>query len=208
MLENRFDPERTVHLYPHPIGENVFDALLRMRRGLSLVMGHVDFGIHEQFAIERPRYFTFVRNPVERVISEFHYFKKRNAELPREKWRKKNEIVDACSTVEEFVLSPARIRNPIASRVCGKMFGKSVAFENARSNVENWFSFIGVTERMSDSLRAMSGALGVEFKDAPHVNRTSRSDCSELDRERIEESMRESDKIDFEFYQWCVAALG
>lgn len=207
LLDENFEEDRVLHLYPDPIGENVFDATLKLRRGLVLLMGHVDFGIHEQFAISNPMYFTFVRGPVERLISEFNYFKNRNKALPESKWRRKNRIIDECNSLADFARSPFRIRNPLASRVCGKMFGKPVAFEIAKETIEKWFSFVGVTELMDESLQLMSVALNVNFGKAPRVNQTVRPELPISERERIEEMMRESDAIDFELYSWCVARL-
>ena len=47
-------------------------AELRVRPGVRLVIGHAAFGLHEAMPAET-RYLTVLRDPVERLVSHFHY---------------------------------------------------------------------------------------------------------------------------------------
>lgn len=49
---------------------------------ISCVSGHVPYGIHHSFSGRNVYYLSFVRNPVDRAVSEYFYFKKRPELLP------------------------------------------------------------------------------------------------------------------------------
>jgi len=207
MLDDHFGPDLVLHLYPGALGENVFDAMLKLRKGIKLVVGHVDFGVERIFAIDAPTYFTFVREPVSRLWSEYAYFKRRNAEVPKSNWRQKNFIVDECSSALDFCVSESRVRNPMVSRVCGKLFGGDVSLDGAKSNVEQHFSFVGVTEEMSKSLKLMEGALGGVFAEAPRLNAAPPMPMRRGEQGEVERAMRDLDAFDFAFYDWCRSRL-
>src|SRR5881628_2608535 len=73
---------------PSPIADTI--SLEGAKRRLAdsrsepfgVVFGHMPFGIHE--ALTRPvRYFTMVRNPVERVVSQYYFVTTRQHALHR-----------------------------------------------------------------------------------------------------------------------------
>jgi Sulfotransferase family len=53
---------------------------LEQRAKFRIVMGHFQYGIHE-FLPQEYTYVTIVRNPVERVISHYHYLRQTQPEL-------------------------------------------------------------------------------------------------------------------------------
>lgn len=84
VLERQFPPGRSLQAYPTPeshaatrAGRLVLPPALaeltpEERSRFGLVSGHFSYGIHEAFA--RPcRYLTFVRRPVDRVVSLYHH---------------------------------------------------------------------------------------------------------------------------------------
>lgn len=84
VLERQFPPERTLAAYPTPeshaatrAGRLVLPPALagltpEERSRYALVSGHFSYGIHEAFA-GPCRYLTFVRRPVERVVSLYYH---------------------------------------------------------------------------------------------------------------------------------------
>ena len=74
IIEN-YKYSQVAYLYPHPPGlliSNLGLLPLEQRANFRLVMGHFQYGIHE-FLPQDYTYVTIVRNPVERVISHYHY---------------------------------------------------------------------------------------------------------------------------------------
>lgn len=74
LIEN-YKHSQLAYLYPHPPGFLVSDLgllPLEQRAKFRLVIGHFQYGIHEFFPQEYA-YVTIVRDPVDRVISQYHY---------------------------------------------------------------------------------------------------------------------------------------
>jgi len=82
MIEN-YKHSQVAYLYPHPPGllvSNLGLLPLEQRGKFRIVMGHFQYGIHE-FLPQQYTYVTIVRNPVERVISHYHYLRQTQPEL-------------------------------------------------------------------------------------------------------------------------------
>jgi hypothetical protein len=82
MIEN-YKHSQVAYLYPHPPGllvSNLGLLPLEQRARFRIVMGHFQYGIHE-FLPQEYTYVTIVRDPVERVISHYHYLRQSQPEL-------------------------------------------------------------------------------------------------------------------------------
>jgi Sulfotransferase family/Domain of unknown function (DUF4118) len=82
MIEN-YKHSQVAYLYPHPPGllvSNLGLLPLEQRARFRVVMGHFQYGIHE-FLPQEYTYVTIVRDPVERVISHFHFLRQSQPEL-------------------------------------------------------------------------------------------------------------------------------
>jgi hypothetical protein len=76
MMEN-YKHSQVAYLYPHPPGflvSNLGLLPLEQRARFRMIMGHFQYGIHE-FLPQEYAYVTIVRDPVERVISHYHYLR-------------------------------------------------------------------------------------------------------------------------------------
>lgn len=112
---------------------------------LQTVMGHFRFGIH-RFSSRQPRYFTFMREPVEQVISHYLY----SLEKP-EKFEYLpdgiNNVVDFAHCAYGYNLQTRFISgmDDIAGR-------EDEALHQARQNLIQHFEFVGITEEFDKSL--------------------------------------------------------
>src|SRR4051812_30440612 len=70
LLHRWYPREEIYEVGTRPRAEHL--AELRARPGVRLVLGHAAFGLHEAMS-EPARYITVLREPVARVISQFHY---------------------------------------------------------------------------------------------------------------------------------------
>jgi hypothetical protein len=76
IIERQYRPKMRHYIYHHDAGVEAFKALPTARRAaLRMVRGHIPFGIH-QYLPGPARYFTILRQPIERIIS-YYYFVQR-----------------------------------------------------------------------------------------------------------------------------------
>ncbi|HEX5725701.1 MAG TPA: polyhydroxyalkanoic acid system family protein [Longimicrobiaceae bacterium] len=118
------------------------------RADLRAVVGHFWFGVHEH--VGRPwTYVTLLRDPVERVVSLYHYLK-----------------LDERMSLEEFAASPPfkEADNDQVRRIAGadpEIGGCTEAMlETAKENLRRHFSVVGVTERFDETLVLLDRRLG------------------------------------------------
>jgi hypothetical protein len=127
------------------------------RRNIRLIKGHTFFGFHE-YCPRTSAYFTFLRNPVQRIDS-FHRM------LQRE-WP---DSEAGSMSLEQFVHSdhPVYVRNGQVRRVVGITdSGAAVTaqdLEQAKRNLERHFILAGITSHFDESLMLLRRRLNWTF---------------------------------------------
>ncbi len=120
---------------------------------LEVVMGHFPFGYH-RFS-ERPfRYYTYLRNPVEHVISHYRY----TFDHPE-----KFEFLPAnLKGIIDFANCPYgyNLQTAYASGITDIRGHEDEALARAKQNLANHFKVIGITEEFDLSLLMLAKALG------------------------------------------------
>jgi hypothetical protein len=118
------------------------------RTDLRAVVGHFWFGVHEH--LRRPStYVTLLRDPVERVVSLYHYLK-----------------LDERMSLDEFAAAPPfrEADNDQVRRIAGadpEIGGCTRAMlDAAKENLRRHFSVVGVTERFDETLVLLNRRLG------------------------------------------------
>lgn len=118
------------------------------RGDLRAVVGHFWFGLHEH--VGRPwTYVTLLRDPVERVVSLYHYLQ-----------------LEGRMSLEEFAASPPfrEADNDQVRRIAGAdpdVGGCTAAMlEAAKENLLRHFAVVGVTERFDETLILLNRRLG------------------------------------------------
>ncbi len=118
------------------------------RDKINLLKGHLEFGLHEYMS-GKTDYITFMRDPIERVISYYYYVKRK----PHHKLYQRNLFKDGMS-LYEFVtqIKQADINNGQIRFLSGIQDTEEHMLEKALENIENHFSFVGTTEKFDESL--------------------------------------------------------
>lgn len=118
------------------------------RGDLRAVVGHFWFGLHEH--VGRPwTYVTLLRDPVERMVSLYHYLK-----------------LEERMSLEEFAASPPfrEADNDQVRRIAGadpEIGGCTrEMLEAAKENLRRHFAVVGVTERFDETLLLLNRRLG------------------------------------------------
>ncbi|HVG46446.1 MAG TPA: polyhydroxyalkanoic acid system family protein [Longimicrobium sp.] len=118
------------------------------RPELRAVLGHFWFGIHRH--VGRPcAYVTLLRDPVERVVSLYHYLK-----------------LEERMSLDEFAAAPPfrEADNDQVRRIAGEdppIGGCTAAMlDAAKENLRRHFAVVGVTERFDETLVLLNRRLG------------------------------------------------
>lgn len=84
ILDRQFTPARIYKIGPDFQGSiDRLKALPEEQKArITCISGHVPYGIHHSFGARPVHYLSFVRDPVDRAVSEYFYFRKRRELLP------------------------------------------------------------------------------------------------------------------------------
>jgi hypothetical protein len=132
------------------------------RTKLSLLRGHMQFGLHE-YLPQKCMYLTFLRSPVERIVSYWKYARREAAAHPESEWwwfqaARTMTLEELFETGRDVELDNGQVR-----RVSGMKapFGQCTTemLVKARQNIEGYFSFVGLTNHFDESLLLLGRIL-------------------------------------------------
>lgn len=147
------------------------------------LFSHNAFGVHEIFAEDNRRcyYFTILRDPMSRFISDFR-FEKTSFEIPL------NHPID------KFMEEKADYYV--------KNFGNSL--EAAKDRLENVYDFCGILEDFGGTVSLLSRLYGIAASDFTRLNTTTERFRDELltaaEREYVEDNFEKLNGADIELY--------
>jgi Sulfotransferase family len=140
----------------------------RLKR-FRIFKGHMPFGLHK--ILPQPAtYFAVFRDPISRVISAFYFM--RNYTLHPQYWKFRRLNWQ----LEDFVRNSPR-DNVQTKMVAGAPYEEPCTpeiFEQAKHNLRNHFSVVGLSERFEDSLALMKIRYGWKL-DSYHSFNITRS---------------------------------
>lgn len=175
-------------------------AAVRSPRKLRLVRGHFDLSIARHLP-DDTRFFTLLRDPVERAISHYYHYRRRAIERlhPLAMRSTLKEWVSGCGIVEMDNGQTRRLAGEM-NLPCGRV--TPAMLERAISRLAR-FAAVGLTERFDESLLLLQRAFGWRARPAPAQNvgenRPPRIDVSEEALQVIERSNR----FDRELYRFA-----
>jgi hypothetical protein len=156
---------RAKHPFRTPQSPKILQSI--KRTDLRAVVGHFAFGLHK--FIDRPTtYATMLRHPVDRIVSLYYHLKEWPRYAENQPWleRAGHKPLNPEASFEDFVHDYAlpELDNDQTRRVAGEdpEFGHCTRrlLELARSNLEEHFSLVGVTERFDETLLVATHILG------------------------------------------------
>jgi hypothetical protein len=140
-------------------------------RGVRFMTGHFDARQTDRIQAARPdsRFITMLRNPVERVLSEYRY-------MLTEKHPAHLEFRASFPDIDRYIDHP-RSQNVMFKRLAPLMpITNHEAFEFIRKR----FTFIGLTEEYELSLRIISKLTGVPLDPLNHLNATIKTAVNDV----------------------------
>lgn len=122
---------------------------------VKVIYGHMDYRVRESLP-PNSRYVTLMRNPVERVISHYHYVR-RTANDPLWELAMRSSLDDWVARCNLLEMDNGQTRRLLGSTESVR-FGECTAemLERARHNVQQNFALVGITERFDETYGLMS----------------------------------------------------
>jgi hypothetical protein len=218
MLPN-FERAATLPVYARPVGlvidsgsphgwdRAVVDRYVREhdRPGMRLVYGHMAYwGIHETLGSARdPFYLTFLRDPVERVISLYQYHRRFGGNWHQEIARNGWSIEEWLEGSEMLWRSNGQIRQ-LLWHACPEVLRHETVTEDHLEQAKailRRFGFVGTTEAFDRDAPYLYGLLGARrFHEQEVVNASpDKVDAGTAARARIAELNR----LDLELYAFA-----
>ncbi|SHJ50413.1 sulfotransferase family protein [Paramaledivibacter caminithermalis] len=164
---------------------------------IEVLRGHFHFGVHKYLPQKKCRYMTFLRNPIEQVISFFYYTRTRKHH--RHYKVLNNMTFDEYIKNENFNWTTSNVQTRFIS---GNKHKKG-DFETAKKNLENYFSIVGITERFDESLSLMKKKLGWNIDYYKNKNITkNRPNINEISNETID-IIKGKNESDIKLYKFA-----
>jgi hypothetical protein len=165
-------------------------AATRFRPGTRVTIGHTPYGLFRRFLPSGTRYITFLREPVDRVMS--HYYRHLQAKA---------------GTLEEALeLGLPDLSNLSTRFLCADATLDALpdgALDEAKANLES-FAFVGFQERFDESVVLLQEALGIgriPYGVNAHVNANRPSVEEATDEQRA--LIAAHNQLDVELYAWA-----
>lgn len=173
------------------------------RERVQCIFGHIPFGIHH--FLPRPAdYITFMRDPVERVISAYYY-------SLRASGHSSHQVLNQdCMDLETYVATEKlwNLQTRMISGADGHFSDLSSLgmLELAKKNLADSYCFVGVTERYDHSLCCLKNQLG--WKRIHYIKRNV-SKRSPMDHKmsRLLEEIQERNQLDMSLYEFAQERL-
>jgi len=197
ILNKRYKPHEIKNLfgsrYSEPEIKSFIEAPVETKKNIRLLKGHMPYGMHN-YLPDESKYISVLRNPVERVISQYYYIKK-NTYNPLH-----NQVEKDGMSISEFVSSGISVgmNNGHCRFLNGDLdeykFNQcdDILLDQVKENIRKNFIWLGLTERFDESVLVLSKLLG--WKSPPYYirenvskNRKSRDSISKEEISIIEE---------------------
>lgn len=175
---------------------------------IRLLKGHLTFGIH-RYLPQTCEYITLLRDPVERVISQFYYIKN-NPNNPLHE-----DVHQSGMSIREFVESGlvTGMNNGQARFLTGYVerlpYGDETnLYQDAIENIKNHFSWVGTTEQFDKSILILQNIMG--WKSPPYYFKQnvsqSRKKADNFEEHEIE-AIKKANSVDIDIYKWAEEQL-
>lgn len=171
------------------------------QRQIKALVGHFPFGIHEWLS-QPYAYMTMLREPVDRVISNYYYVLRTPNHRVYEQAKDMSLKEYMESGINTFI-DNGQVR--FLSNSCGVPFGEchEGMLEEAKRTLAEDIEVVGLSERFDDSLTLLSQKFGWSVARPEKANVTSdRPSIKEISDNALE-AIRKYNLLDIELYRFA-----
>jgi hypothetical protein len=131
------------------------------KAAVRLLKGHIDFGVHALLP-QPATYFTILRDPVERIVSYYHFVRRTPEHYCHELVTSKGLSLAAFLDSKADVMANNGQTRMIAGQLYGYPFGECPdhLLETAKQNLRRHFAVVGLTERFDETLLCLKRSFG------------------------------------------------
>jgi Galactose-3-O-sulfotransferase len=205
--EFRRDFDRVILRAPDETIEQFQSRLAQTIPPPLVVIGHFPFGIHEHLARESI-YFTILRHPVARVLSEYRWIIRDRLHPLHERFEGREQ--DGLAEYGSSNDTSRYVENVQVRYAAGVPWSADVArrdLDTAKKSIERQFAVAGTTERFDETFLLMRRLLGwrtpvwvTRNESAAETRRISAST-------EVVDAIRERNELDLELYQFVARGL-
>jgi hypothetical protein len=204
VIEKIYPENQRVFVYSHEFLHHKHQkmALREKVDQAEIVYGHLSYGIHRQLGIDA-HYVTFVRDPVDRVVSFFRH-------QAREPEMEYHLAISQGMTLVDLLRSGEchQVSNHMTSILAGRHQFRpkkaTATLARACENLDNHFRAVGVAECMDESVAQIANMLGWTMRPVvPRLNVDPGRGVFTLDEETRTEIVR-FNSLDIELYERIV----
>lgn len=179
----------------HYRDEKGWNPQMAYERKPAVLFGHYIFGAHERLGVT-PRYGCFLREPVARMISHYYHLKNNDRGPVGNRLRTYDALEDYLLEGQhwEFDNFLCRIISGVGNKPKFGEVGFNV-YARARKNLIDYFEFIGIFEKMPESLERLRKLIPSMDVRLPVVNRGSYNNKIAPDALHLVEALNCYDKL-------------
>ncbi|MEM8722327.1 MAG: sulfotransferase family 2 domain-containing protein [Cyanobacteria bacterium P01_G01_bin.39] len=170
---------------------------------IRLLMGHMYFGLHEYLS-SPSTYITMLRNPVKKVISYYHFISRKSNHPDYELIKSQDISLKSYCAMNRANMTNAQTRF-LAGEDFSNVNNESKMLEQAKKNLQEHFSVVGITERFDETLILMKQKLG--WDSYPYYYRRNTNRNIGYAQLQISEdtlaTIREYNQLDIELYEYA-----
>jgi hypothetical protein len=173
---------------------------------VQLVAGHTRFGMHTVLPFDNFQYFTILREPVERVLSQCYYM----AQKPTHRLYQviQQENLSTRALLEEGYISIHNVQTYWISGADISYFRDGTYYPDiiaqAKQNIDQYFTFVGLNEHFDESLVMLKHLMG--WKRYPiyaQKNVTGTRRKQDKETEETVATIRRFNQMDLELYDYA-----
>lgn len=176
---------------------------LQMMGNARFVSGHGLYGIHK-YLPTRCRYLTFLRDPVERIISAYYNIREPSCEA--HPWHKmfNEQSLEELLDIREGATPWAQwdnyqVRELVGMSKTDHFTMSKVDLERAKKNLDS-FVFVGLTEKIDQQLPGLFRQLDIPYKPSERLNVTQGK--PNVIGETLRSKIRALNPLDYELIEW------
>ncbi|MBC7451272.1 MAG: sulfotransferase family 2 domain-containing protein [Cytophagales bacterium] len=179
----------------------IIESSNEFKRNIKIIHGHFPFGWGTFFP-QKSTYITFVRNPIERVISDYYYCRKFHlAHNYQYASRMSFKEYLTCGEILNIDNGQTRFISGDLSTPYG--MNNQEMLDKAIHNIDTHFSLVGITEKFDESLILANYIFS--WNKFYYASKNVTSEKGEVIDEDILELIRSRNQLDIKLYEHALA---